>query len=111
MSSPQSFATITRSLGQQLGLAKDLYDYGVQNRQADLSADPSNPYGWEDQFFQSHPPQMYASRVNPLPLPSSGNQVNVNQLRPGFNYTINGQVAQWTGSGFAPVDSLGDAQQ
>ncbi|MCB8880136.1 hypothetical protein ACELLULO517_07805 [Acidisoma cellulosilytica] len=111
MSSPQSFAQVTRSVGQQLQLQQDLYGYGVQNRQAQQAQDPSNPYGWEDQFFQSHPPQMYASRVNPLPLPASGGKVDAGQLKPGFNYTVNGRVGQWTGSGFAGVDALGNAGQ
>ncbi|HMD55117.1 MAG TPA: hypothetical protein VKJ65_11260, partial [Phycisphaerae bacterium] len=113
LSSDKSFQQVTRSIAQQLQFSQDMYNYGAQNRQADLQQNPSDPYAWQNQFLAQHPPEMYKSRVSPQPLPmdAKGNP-DVQSLRAGFNYvTPSGNPFQWNGSAPVPVNSLGNAEQ
>jgi hypothetical protein len=87
LSSPASFAQVSRSLGQQAQLGRDLYNYGSQYRQAWIQAHPDNPQGWQQGFFDTHPPAMYASRVMPGPMPMKNGQPDLTNMHPGFNYT------------------------
>lgn len=113
LSSPQSFSQVTRSIAQQLQFSRDMYNYGAQNRQSDLSNNPSDPYSWQNEFLAQNPPQMYASRVQPLPMPVDGKgNPNTAAMKPGFDYVLpSGAPFQWNGSAPQPVDSLGNAAQ
>jgi hypothetical protein len=120
LSSPQSYNTLIRSTGQQVQMANDLQAFGdapagngMTTREAIQQQNPMNPYAWQDEFFKSHPPTMYSSRVTPLSIPadSSGN-VNPQSLQKGYDYvTPKGNVYQWNGSGFVGTNPLGAAAQ
>lgn len=108
MSSPESFAALTRALGQGAQLNIDLANYTPQI-EAWQAAHPTDQWGWRQQFAASHPPAMYASRISPINVPVANGKVGKVSWHPGFDYSINGRIYQFDGSNLVPTDDLGNA--
>ncbi|HQT62610.1 hypothetical protein, partial [Acidiphilium sp.] len=50
----------------------------------------------QNAFNEQYPAGMWASRVDPLPVPS-----DTAQMQPGYVYTSGGRSAMWTGNGWS----------